>query len=106
MSTRYLKVLVLAVASLGALNGCTTFKKCGFSGCPGDAQITAEVQARIDKRPALSGDDISVQTLDHVVYLHGLVDTGLEQSIAEEIAQGVSGVVRVVSSIAVRGNAW
>ena len=106
MATRFLNVLVLAVALLGALNGCATFKKCGFSGCPGDAQITAEVQARIDNRPALSGDDISVQTLEHVVYLHGLVDTGMEQSIAEEIALSVPGVVRVVSSIAVRGNAW
>jgi osmotically-inducible protein OsmY len=44
---------------------------------------------------------IRVQTLDHVVYLSGLVDTPLERQMAEAVALRATGVVRVVNSIAV-----
>lgn len=58
----------------GVLSGCATFEKCGFTGCPGDAEITAEVKALYAEHPEL-GTSITVQTLDHVVYLYGLVNT-------------------------------
>jgi osmotically-inducible protein OsmY len=85
----------------GVLSGCATFEKCGFKGCPGDAVITAEVRALYDKHPEL-GTSINVQTLDHVVYLYGLVDTPLESEIAKSVALEAPGVTRVVSSIADR----
>jgi osmotically-inducible protein OsmY len=40
-----------------------------------------------------------VQTLDHVVYLTGQVDTELERSMAESVAREVAGVQRVMNSI-------
>jgi osmotically-inducible protein OsmY len=40
-----------------------------------------------------------VQTLDHVVYLTGQVDTELERSMAETVARKVIGVTQVVNSI-------
>ena len=94
--TVHLVTLGLVVAV--ALSGCATFDKCGFEGCPGDTKITADVKALFDQHSEL-GTSIDVQTLDHVVYLYGLVDTPLESEIARSVALEVPGVTRVVSSI-------
>jgi len=45
-------------------------------------------------------NSISVQTLNHVVYLNGLVSVG-NMSTAQSVAQGVKGVARVENKIAV-----
>ena len=86
----------------GALPGCAlnnAFKKCGFHGCPGDAEITADVVLQFTHSSFLEPNVITVQTLDHVVYLHGAVVSGLEIATAEEIASQVPGVKRVINSI-------
>ncbi len=44
---------------------------------------------------------IYVQTVDHVVYLDGLVDTPFQQQLAASVAREAAGVVRVVNSISV-----
>jgi|SRR5208337_3317106 len=86
---------------MGSLPGCAGFAKCGFHGCPGDAEITAKVQALFDRQPALQApNQVEVQTVDHVVYLSGLVDTPFERRLAEELAQEASGS-RVVNTIGV-----
>jgi osmotically-inducible protein OsmY len=88
----------------GALCGCAvyrTYEKCGFSGCPGDAQITAQIQSQINQRPDLETTAITVQTLDHTVYLYGVVSSGLEISDAEAIARSVPGVRQVINSMAI-----
>ena len=95
---RTVHLMTLGLVIAGALSGCATFEKCGFKGCPGDAKITADVKALFDKHPEL-GTSIDVQTLDHVVYLYGLVDTPLESAIAKSVAFEAPGVTRVVSSI-------
>jgi osmotically-inducible protein OsmY len=95
-------VLVLMLA--GALCGCAVYRiyeKCGFSGCPGDAQITAQIQSQINQRPDLETTAITVQTLDHTVYLYGVVSSGLEISDAEAIARSVPGVRQVINSMAI-----
>lgn len=61
-----------------------------------DTKITADVQARLNQIA-----DVGSQTLDHVVYLNGLVDAGSEKSTAESVAKQVPGVTRVVNNIAV-----
>jgi osmotically-inducible protein OsmY len=86
----------------GALAGCATYGKCGIDGCPGDAKITANVQALFDQYPELGApNSIHVQTLDHVVYLDGLVSEGIESRTAEAVALGAPDVARVVNSVAV-----
>lgn len=93
--------LILAV---GGLAGCATFTKCGWSGCPGDAQITANVQALLDRDPTLGPpNEVYVQTLDRVVYLNGVVDTPLEQRQAESVAREGAGATRVVNNIGLSG---
>ena len=85
-----------------AATGCATYEKCGFSGCPGDANVTSNVRARFDQYPELGPpNSIDVQTLDHVVYLNGLVSAGSQRREAESVAVGAPGVTRVVDSIAV-----
>jgi osmotically-inducible protein OsmY len=94
--TVHLVTLGLVVA--GVLAGSPTFAKCRIDGCPGDTQITADVKVLFDKHPEL-GSAIDVQTRDHVVYLHGLVDTPLESEIAKEVALEAPGVARVENSV-------
>jgi osmotically-inducible protein OsmY len=77
--------------------GCATFDKCGFGGCPGDKEIAERIRAQLEMVPALSGDQIDVQTLDKIVYLSGLI----EEPVAEDalaIARNTAGVKKVVDS--------
>ena len=78
-------VLILA----GVLPGCATYG-------PGDAKITANVQAQLNQHPELGApNSISVQTQDRVVYLNGIVSTGLQRTIAESVAYQAEDVAKV-----------
>lgn len=95
-----LYALALAIALSGAVSACAVRAGCGPAGCPADAAITADVLARFHQYPALEPPNlIHVRTVDHVVYLSGQVDTGVERSMAESVAGAVAGVKRVVNSI-------
>jgi osmotically-inducible protein OsmY len=90
---------------LSSLPGCATFEKCGFAGCPGDAKVTADVKAQFRQHADLSPpNSLNVQTLDHVVYLSGLVSTGLQRDNAEEVARQASAGARIVNSISVEND--
>ena len=97
---RLLHKLTAAAVLLGALSACAEYRKCGFSGCAGDAKIAAEVRTLIRQYPALEApNSVRVQSMDHVVYLYGQVDTDLERSMAESVARAVPEVRAVVDSI-------
>jgi osmotically-inducible protein OsmY len=99
LRSRYLWAVALIL--MGTLPGCAVYRKCGFSGCPGDAKITAEVQALFDQYPALGPPNmLRVKTLDRVVYLTGHVATELQRDLAESVALQAPGEARVVNSIA------
>ena len=92
----------LALLLLGSLSGCAAYRECGFDGCPGDAKITADVRALLNQHPALEAPNLLyVHTVDHVVYLDGLVDTPFQSEMAESVAHEATGVTRVVNLIAV-----
>src|SRR5450631_2486107 len=96
------RTFAFALILTSALAGCATYEKCGIDGCSGDAKITANVQANISQHPELGGpNSINVETLNHVVYLDGLVSAGMDSRTAESVALQVPGVSRVVNSIAV-----
>jgi osmotically-inducible protein OsmY len=98
-SCRLLLVASIVVLS-GSLCACRTYEKCGISGCSGDAKITADVEALFHQYPELEPPNlVYVQTLDHVVYLTGQVNTRTESDTASSIALRVAGVKRVVNSI-------
>jgi osmotically-inducible protein OsmY len=101
----YLATAMLA-AGLAACSTVDTYRKCGFAGCAGDARITASVEDLLRENLAIEYWGIQVQTLDHVVYLYGIVDTGLERNIIESTVLEVPGVERVVNSIGIRNAVW
>ncbi len=81
---------------------CAPYEKCGFAGCPGDAQITADVNALFVRHPELGPSaGLDVQTRDGVVYLYGVVETDLVREEAESIALQAHGVKKVVNSLGV-----
>ena len=91
-----------AMILMSALIGCATSEKCGEEGCQSDAKITANVQTAFAQHPELGPPNaINVQTLNHVVYLSGVVGQGLIRETAESVAQQTQGVARVENTIAV-----
>lgn len=94
----------LACLLANSLGGCALYRvyeKCGLKGCPGDAQITAQVQGLLQQHPVLAApNQVYVQTLDRVVYLSGQVATDLQRDTAETAARQATGARRVVDSIA------
>ncbi len=100
-SLKSLCALALTLVLMGCLPGCAVYRKCGFSGCPGDAQITAEVQRLFDQHPELGPPNLTrVDTLDRVVYLTGRVGTEYQRELAEAVAREARGPAKVVNSIA------
>jgi len=100
-----LYALAVSLILAGALSACAAYKKCGFDGCPGDAQITTQVRALFDEHPELKAPNLlDVQTVNHVVYLYGLVDTDLQREMAASVARQAPGVAKVVNSIGISGN--
>ncbi len=97
-------IYAIALASIltAALSGCADFRPSEAGTRAADANITADIEARLNQLPALGPPgSIAVQTRDHVVYLNGAVDVGLEKRIAEATAKQSPGVTNVVNNIAV-----
>jgi osmotically-inducible protein OsmY len=95
----------IGLSIVSASVGCTTYQQCRAHGCAGDAEVTATVQARLNEHAALESPNlITVQTLGHVVYLYGVVNTVLERDLAGDVAQETPDVVKVVNSIGISSN--
>jgi osmotically-inducible protein OsmY len=95
---------LLLAASLVA--GCAAYRKCGLSGCPGDADIRAGVEAALAKHADLCVPRCpTVQSLDGVVYLSGTLATELQRDDAGSVAMRVQNVKRVVNNIGVENGA-
>jgi osmotically-inducible protein OsmY len=77
---------------VGVLPGCATYG-------PGDAKITANVQAQLDQHPELG--PISVRTQDNVVYLNGMVSTGFQRNIAESVAYQADDGLKVQNLVSI-----
>jgi osmotically-inducible protein OsmY len=98
-----LYALACDLVLVGALSGCATDRSEGSKMT--DEKITAAVQARLDGLADLGPPhSIAVQTRDHIVYLNGQVDTGLEKRMAESVATKILGVTSVENNIDVRHN--
>jgi osmotically-inducible protein OsmY len=94
-----------ALILAGALGACAAYEKCGFGGCPGDAQLEASVRAAFEQHAELGPPNLlNIQSVDHVVYLYGLLDTDFQRQMAESVAHQVPGVTKVINSIGLSGN--
>jgi osmotically-inducible protein OsmY len=93
-------VFPLAIALATASAVAVADGQCDSGGCSGDAKITTNVRALLDRHPELGPPhSITVQTRARVVYLYGEVSAGLEREEAESLAEETPGVARVVNSI-------
>ena len=100
--SRLKPIYTLAFASIlaGVMAGCADTRPSGTESAIPDAKITADAQARLDLMAALGPPgSVSVQTLDNVVYLNGIVDGGLAKRKAEAAVREVPGVQQVVDDI-------
>ena len=88
---------VIALVVAGALGGCAAPPSCASGGCTEDEKITEQVKAALSRHSTLS-NQVSVRTIDGVVYLTGQVATELQRSIATDAAQSVPGVTKVVDN--------
>ena len=101
-STRTKKILafVAALSVAAALPGCAVFPR--SSNPAVDQKLTADVETRFGQYAELEAPNLlTVRTINRVVYLNGLVSTGLQRSDAESAANQVQGVDKVVDSIGV-----
>jgi osmotically-inducible protein OsmY len=102
-NAKHVVVSILVIALSSAMTGCAGYRKCGFSGCPGDAEISAEVRSLFGKHSELGPSaSFHIQTIDRTVYLNGLVDTEFERRNAEAIALQAANVKEVINSIGIR----
>ncbi len=70
-----------------------------------DAAITAKVKSKLLDDPAVSGTQISVETMNGVVQLSGSAKSAEAERRALQIARSVEGVKSVRDSIEVRQSA-
>lgn len=95
--------LPLVALLSAASTGCATYnpaRNC-HGGCPPDAHITAEVEAKFNQHTELKPPNLLyVQTLNGVVYLSGEVATPLQRETAVDVARQVPYVAHVVDNIA------
>lgn len=92
--------LAFALMLFAANSAFATVGQSQSGNCSEDAETTANVRELLDGHPALGPpNSIGVQSFNHVVYLNGTVDTGLDKWVAGSVASQAPNVVRVVNSI-------
>ena len=100
MRSKTILAVVAALTAVAALPGCAMFPL--SSNATVDHAITADVETKFGQNAELQAPNLlNVQTINRVVYLNGLVSTGLQRTDAESVANQVQGVDKVVDSIAV-----
>ena len=98
--SKTIPALVAALTVAAALPGCAVFPRSENPSV--DRAITADVEARFGQYAVLEApNQLNVQTINRVVYLNGLVATGLQRRDAESVAGQVQGVDKVVDSIGI-----
>ena len=92
-------VALLALFSIPTLHACRTTEPARVQ--MSDSAITTKVKSKLLANSAMSGLNISVDTEEGNVILHGRVKTEEEKRKAEEIARDTSGVVKVTNMLKV-----
>ena len=73
----------------------------GCSKAPNDAQITSDIQAKINADSGLTGKQLAVQTTNGSVTLSGAVDNDAQRDAAAHYASSEPGVKQVVNNLQV-----
>ena len=73
----------------------------GCSKAPNDAQITSDIQAKLNGDSGLTGKQLAVQTTNGSVTLSGVVDSDAQRDAAAHYASSEPGVKQVVNNLQV-----
>lgn len=102
---KYVLLTGMAVAALAGLTACETWHKDNGGRSAGrvvdDKNITKEVKDHLGSEPVYKFTNVDVKTFDGVVQLSGFVRSEDQKERAAQIAQSVTGVTKVVNSIAI-----
>jgi osmotically-inducible protein OsmY len=105
MFTR-VRAIALGTTLLVAAAGCSVMEgQQSLGAYTSDAAITAKVKSKLLDDPAVSGTQISVETMNGVVQLSGSAKSAEAERRALQIARSVEGVKSVRDSIEVRQSA-
>jgi osmotically-inducible protein OsmY len=100
LKAKYLSAVISMLALSGALSAHAAEDVIVHGST--DARIAAEVRGAIAQHPGLGPpNQIHVAAHHEVVYLSGMVATGLVADNAQDVARHVPGVTRVISNIGV-----
>ncbi len=88
----YLSVILLSMA-MGATVACTK--------APNDAQISSQLQDKLNTDSGLQGKQLSVQSLNGSVTLSGSVDNDAQRDAAARYASAIPGVKQVINNLQV-----
>lgn len=89
-TSAYVTILVILLV-MGMTVGCTK--------APNDAQITSDVQSKINGDSGLQGKQLGVQSENGTVTLSGLVDNEAQREAAARYASAIPGVKQVVNNL-------
>jgi hyperosmotically inducible periplasmic protein len=99
---RNLRSLAAITVLLGMLSGCTATTGETLGQNIDDTTLTTSVKTKLLADKLVNLTRIDVDTYNGVVSLNGVVSTPAEKERAEEIAQSVDGVKKVVNNLQVR----
>ena len=91
VSLRLTVVLLLAVLTVAV----------GCSKAPNDAQITSDIQSKMNSDSGLAGKQINVQTANGTVTLSGSVDNDMQREAAARYASSEPGAKQIVNNLQV-----
>jgi hypothetical protein len=86
-------IVVMLLAVLGATVGCNK--------APNDAQITSDIQNKMNADSGLAGKQVQIQAASGTVTLSGTVDNESQREAAARYASAVPGVKQVVNNLSV-----
>src|SRR5215470_6222216 len=73
----------------------------GCSKAPNDAQITSDIQNKMNADSGLAGKQVQIQAANGTVTLSGTVDNDSQREAAARYASAVRGVKQVVNNLSV-----
>jgi len=100
-----MKKILIVLATLFALNGCTNNNNVDTTSpveYVKDSVLTAKVKTALLQQKGLEGLSIHVNSYKGIVQLSGFVDTDVNKELAGQIARSVDGVQEVVNNLIVK----
>jgi hyperosmotically inducible periplasmic protein len=98
------RALVALLLLVPLVVGCQTMTGRSAGGYVDDTTIDAKVKAKLTAEKASNFTRISVNTVNRVVHLEGIVDSVHDKVMAEELARRVDGVANVVNQLQITGS--